>query len=71
MLPPLSAFLFASVVFASPILNGRKVDALNEEATKEAHQRDDTATRAFSSIDIKVDSTIFCIERDKTNSVDF
>ena len=55
MLAPLSALIFASVAFASPILHDRKVDALNEEATKEAHVRDDTATRAFSATEIKVD----------------
>jgi len=54
MIAPLSALLFASVALSSPILNERKVDALNEEATREAHVRDDTATRAFSAIDIKV-----------------
>lgn len=32
----------------------RAVDALNEEATAEAHQRDDGATRAFSNVQIKV-----------------
>ncbi|KAK6342975.1 hypothetical protein TWF718_008353 [Orbilia javanica] len=34
-----------------PVLR-RVVDELNEEATREAHQRDDTATRAFSSVPI-------------------
>lgn len=32
----------------------RAVDSLNEEATAEAHQRDDGATRAFSDVQIKV-----------------
>lgn len=31
-------------------------DALNQEATAEAHQRDDTATRAFAGVEIKVSS---------------
>ena len=53
MIAPITALLFASVAFASPILKGRAVDALNEEATAEAQVRDDTATRAFSATEIK------------------
>jgi len=32
----------------------RAVESLNEAATAEAHQRDNTATRAFSNVQIKV-----------------
>ena len=53
MIAPLSTLLFASVAFASPMLKARVVDALNEEATKEAQVRDDTATRAFEGTEIK------------------
>ncbi|KAK1467274.1 hypothetical protein CMEL01_11267 [Colletotrichum melonis] len=42
------------LVSASPLaLQRRAVTELNEEATKEAHPRDDTATRAFSDVQIK------------------
>lgn len=68
MLAPISALLLASVAFASPIVNVRKVDALNEEATKEAHPRDDTATRAFSATEIKV-CKLF-LDKDGANSLD-
>ena len=54
MIASFSTLLYASIAFASPIIHERKVDVLNEEATKEAHVRDDTATRAFSAIEIKV-----------------
>ncbi|GKT54136.1 ricin-type beta-trefoil lectin domain-containing protein [Colletotrichum tofieldiae] len=43
----------ALLATASPVIQRRTVTELNEEATKEAHQRDDTATRAFSDIQIK------------------
>jgi hypothetical protein len=39
--------------FASPV-EIRAVTELNQEAFEEAHQRDDGATRAFSSSEIKV-----------------
>ncbi|EPS45659.1 hypothetical protein H072_353 [Dactylellina haptotyla CBS 200.50] len=44
----------AAIVSAVPLHfpRPRAVDKLNEEATAEAHQRDDTAERAFSSITI-------------------
>lgn len=48
---------------ASPIAR-RKVDELNEEAFAEAHQRDDTATRAFSDIQITT-SDGKCLSVDK------
>ncbi|KAK4217411.1 hypothetical protein QBC37DRAFT_53776 [Rhypophila decipiens] len=41
-----------AVARASPVCR-RAVDALNEEATAEAHQRDNGATRAFSNVQIK------------------
>ncbi|OLN85456.1 hypothetical protein CCHL11_08089 [Colletotrichum chlorophyti] len=44
------AALFAS---ASPVIQHRAVTELNEEATREAHQRDETATRAFANVQIK------------------
>ncbi|GKT51644.1 uncharacterized protein ColSpa_11825 [Colletotrichum spaethianum] len=43
----------ALLATASPVIQRRNVTELNEEATKEAHPRDDTATRAFSNIQIK------------------
>ncbi|KAL0473953.1 hypothetical protein QR685DRAFT_569954 [Neurospora intermedia] len=42
----------AAIARASPLLP-RAVDSLNEEATAEAQQRDDSATRAFSNVQIK------------------
>jgi hypothetical protein len=47
--------LCASAVLATakPSHLRRAVDQLNDEATREAHQRDDTATRAFSDVTIK------------------
>jgi hypothetical protein len=58
------SLLLSSVAlsFASPLvpLEARTVTALNTAAFEEAQQRDDTATRAFSSTEIKVCSpTVF------------
>lgn len=44
--------LAASLARVDAGLHHRAVDELNEEATAEAHQRDDTATRAHSNIPI-------------------
>jgi len=54
-----TSLLLASVAlsFASP-LEVRTVAALNTAAFEEAQQRDNTATRAFSSVEIKVRSPI-------------
>ena len=43
--------LLAGAAFATPLAR-RQVDQLNQEAFEEAHQRDDTATRAFSDVQI-------------------
>ncbi|KAL0931330.1 ricin-type beta-trefoil lectin domain-containing protein [Colletotrichum truncatum] len=54
MIPNLTLLLAYAAAFssASPIQR-RAVTELNEEATKEAQQRDGTATRAFSNIQIR------------------
>ncbi|KAL2271941.1 hypothetical protein VTJ83DRAFT_1312 [Remersonia thermophila] len=53
MLPSFVQFLgWAALATATP-LRVRAVDSLNEAATAEAHQRDNTATRAFSDVQIK------------------
>ncbi|KAL2206228.1 hypothetical protein CC79DRAFT_1322706 [Sarocladium strictum] len=44
-------FLLAGVTVATPFAR-RQVNELNREATEEAHQRDNTATRAFSDVQI-------------------
>lgn len=55
MIVPLSAILLSAATLTSAFpVERRAVDALNEEAFAEAHPRDDTATRAFSSTEIKV-----------------
>jgi hypothetical protein len=54
MVRSLGWFLSWVALSAASPLQGRAVDSLNEEATAEAHQRDDTATRAFSNVQIKV-----------------
>ena len=46
--------LTATLVASLPIFQERTVTSLNQAAFEEAQQRDDTATRAFSSIPIKV-----------------
>ena len=48
-----SVLAVAAIARANPLLP-RVVDSLNEEATAEAHRRDDSATRAFSDVRIKV-----------------
>lgn len=48
-----SLLAWAAVVGASPLVRHRAVDSLNEEATAEAHQRDNGATRAFSNVEIR------------------
>ncbi|KAK0670679.1 hypothetical protein QBC41DRAFT_69238 [Cercophora samala] len=48
-----SLLAWAAVVGASPFVRNRAVDSLNEEATAEAHQRDNGATRAFSNVEIR------------------
>lgn len=54
MLASLGSLLaIAAIARASPLLP-RAVDSLNEEATAEAQQRDESATRAFSDVPIKV-----------------
>ena len=56
MIITLSSILaYAALVSAGPVLRPRVVQELNEEAFEEAQQRDDTATRAFSGVQIKVD----------------
>lgn len=52
----LSLLTWATLTYATPF-RIRAVDALNEEATAEAQQRDDGATRAFSDVQIKVRTT--------------
>jgi len=54
MIAPLSTLLFASIAYASPLLEVRTVTALDEASFEEAQQRDATATRAFSSTEILV-----------------
>lgn len=58
MLAPLSALLFGALTLASPVVQVRTVSSLNTAAFEEAQQRDDTATRAFSSTEIKVSNLI-------------
>jgi hypothetical protein len=54
MIASLSIFISClAISFASP-LEVRTVSALNIAAFEEAQQRDDTATRTFSSTEIKV-----------------
>jgi hypothetical protein len=48
-----SLLVFAALAAATP-LGPRKVDKLDDAATAEAQQRDNTATRAFSNVQIKV-----------------
>lgn len=58
MIAHLSALLLGAAAFGSalPVVENRSVTSLNEGAFEQAHQRDNTATRAFSSIEIKVGS---------------
>lgn len=58
MIASLPALLLgAAIASALPVAEKRTVTSLNEAAFEEAQQRDDTATRAFSSIPIKVHSS--------------
>jgi len=54
MFASLSALLFASSVLAVPLIEQRAVQKLDQAAFDEAQQRDASATRAFSSTEIKV-----------------
>ena len=56
MIAPLSALLLgaAALTSAAPVVEKRVVTALNQQAFAEAQQRDNTATRALSSVEIKV-----------------
>lgn len=62
MITQISALLCgaATLTSAIPVVERRAVQELNQAAFAEAQQRDDTATRAFSSTEIKVcPNTIF------------
>jgi hypothetical protein len=56
MIAPLYAILLgaAGLVSGLPTVDKRTVTSLNEAAFEQAQQRDDTATRAFSAVQIKV-----------------
>jgi hypothetical protein len=56
MIAPLYAILLGAAGLASalPAVEKRTVTALNTAAFNEAQQRDNTATRAFSAVQIKV-----------------
>lgn len=56
MIIPVSGLILSVVAssYAAPFLQARNVLALDEQAFEEAQQRDNTATRAFSSVQIKV-----------------
>lgn len=56
MVATLPAFLLAAatLVSAFPANDRRVVQQLDQAAFEEAHPRDDGATRAFSSVQIKV-----------------
>ena len=62
MLVTLSTFLIYATTFAvaTPTAVRRAVASLNAAAFAEAQQRDETATRAFSSTEIKVYSAQIC-----------
>ncbi|KAI9641413.1 hypothetical protein NHQ30_010215 [Ciborinia camelliae] len=51
-----SVLLLVTRVFASPAFRKRVVTSLNQAAFEQAQQRDDTATRAFSSVPITTSS---------------
>lgn len=46
----------AALITAHPVVEKRTVTELNQAAFEEAQQRDDTATRVFSSVPIKARS---------------
>lgn len=56
MIFSVSTLVLATVAgsYAAPLLEARNVTALDQQGFEEAQQRDDTATRAFSSVPIKV-----------------
>lgn len=55
MITPFYAVLGAAgLVAALPAVDERSVTALNTAAFEQAQQRDDTATRAFSAVQIHV-----------------
>ncbi|KAJ0109519.1 mg2+ transporter protein [Diaporthe amygdali] len=65
MIPKLIAlFACASLASANPVVLARAVTSLDESAFAEAQQRDDTATRAASNINIKT-SDGKCLSVDK------
>lgn len=53
----ISLLLLATRGFASPAFRKRVVASLDQTAFEEAQQRDDTATRAFTSVPIIVRSS--------------
>lgn len=55
ILPTLIAY---AALAAAGSTDRRAVDKLNDEATAEAQQRDNTATRAFSEVQIKASSQL-------------
>jgi hypothetical protein len=63
MISPILTLLLgtASLVAAHPVAEKRAVTQLNQAAFEEAQQRDDTATRAFSSVPIKVCSPLSAV----------
>lgn len=50
----MSLLACAGLASANPLVSVRKVASLDESAVAEAQQRDDTATRASSNVNIKV-----------------
>lgn len=58
----LLAFLAVEIT-ATPIVDGRAVAQLDQAAFVEAQQRDDSATRAFSNIQITVNDILVTIHR--------
>lgn len=50
----ISLLASAALASANPVISIRAVTSLDQTAVAEAHQRDDTATRASSNINIKV-----------------
>jgi hypothetical protein len=50
----ISLLASAALASANPVIHTRAVTSLDQAAFAEAHQRDDTATRASSNINIKV-----------------
>ena len=71
MVPSFCAFLLgaASIVAARPVVEARTVTSLDQAATAEAQQRDNTATRAFSGVPIKVSDSRTYSSRWSTDTV--